>query len=133
MLDWPEQSQTSPTRMSVSWMVSCPALTVIVSGPLPLSRGGRVRRQRPSAFARVRAECGPTSTVTVRPGAAQPQIGRGWSRWRTMWSVKMLAIRNVGCSSAAYRRWPAVPPSNRATIIIVRIAFRNMMFFIFKY
>ena len=73
-----------------------------------------MRRQRPSAFVRVRAECGPTSTVTARPGAAQPQTGRGWSRCRTMWSVKMQAIRNAGCDSARCEVWHWAAPHSKA-------------------
>ena len=55
MLDWPEQSQTSPTRMSVRRIVSSPALTVIVSGPFDAFEGRQ--GEAPAPF-RVRAGAG---------------------------------------------------------------------------
>jgi hypothetical protein len=78
MFDWPEQSQTSPIRMSDA----CAAPALSVKGP-PASIAGSATRQPPlsSAVALRRAE--PSVTVTCSPGAAVPQIAIGRPRWST--------------------------------------------------
>ena len=56
MLDWPEASHTSPTRMSVSLTVFFPA-KVSVASCSDAGIAGRSTRQRPSE---------PVTTVAVR-------------------------------------------------------------------
>src|SRR5579862_6888435 len=85
MLDWPEQTQTSPTatlRISKWWSPS----TASVYGP-GLWIGLNVTTQLPWLLAMVESDWPAMVTVTFWPGAAVPHTGSFLSRCRTMLSV----------------------------------------------
>ncbi len=87
ILDCPEQSQTSPISTSLISILFEPR-AVSVCGP-PAGIDSRATFQRPSALAVAVAVDPPDrATVTFSPGLAQPQMGMGFSRCRTMWSLK---------------------------------------------
>ena len=88
MLDCPEQIQTSPTSMFSS-LISLFPLTVRVAG---LARLQFVELDHPSVFANGRrfSFTRQRETVTFSPLSAQPQIGTGMSRCRTMFEFKTL-------------------------------------------
>ncbi len=88
MLDWPEPIHTSPTSTSVSSTLFLPR-TVSVWPLLLASKAGRTTFQLPLSSAFVLAVLPPNSTVTSSPASAQPQMGSGLSRWRTMWLPRM--------------------------------------------
>jgi hypothetical protein len=71
MFDWPEQTQTSPTRTFLKVSVLRPA-TVNSNGP-PALCGPTKTSQRPRASAVALALSPRNETVTRSPGSAQPQ------------------------------------------------------------
>src|SRR4051794_16062982 len=78
ILDWPEHIQTSPTITSWKVIVFLP-VTTSSKGP-PAGNGFRRTFHVPSASATVVAVCPAIVTVTLSPGAAQPQIASARSR-----------------------------------------------------
>ena len=109
MLDWPEHSNTSPTRMSDSvWAAPDAARASSVNGP-PAPIAGSSADQRPEASARALA-CSPLiETLTVSPAAALPHTAIGRSRCRTAWSWKMEASSGLG------EAWSAAPSPDAIT------------------
>src|SRR4051794_31050712 len=87
MLDWPEPSQTSPTRTSSSSMVLLPLMVIFCALALASSLG-RVTFHLPSSPALAVASLPPKLTVTDSPLSAVPQTTIGLSRWTTMWLAK---------------------------------------------
>ena len=75
MFDWPEQTQTSPTRMLFKATLLLP-VTVILNGPPAFGVGISIF-QLPilSAFVDCFALGQEASTFICSPGSAQPQIG----------------------------------------------------------
>jgi hypothetical protein len=110
MLDWPEQSQTSPTRMLLIVSVVPSPVIVIVNGP-PAACGLRCAIHLPSwpAVAVAVAVCPSSVTETVAPAVAMPQTGIAMSRCRTALSVKRL----FGVSSARSAE-PSIAQTARA-------------------
>jgi len=84
MFDWPEHSQTSPTRMLFTVTVLVPAM-VIVCGP-PAVMAGSCTLHFPLSQAVAVTLVSPSVTVTFVPGSSQPQIGTASPRCRTMLS-----------------------------------------------
>ena len=84
IFDCPEQSQTSPIRMSSSTRGS-PSSMVSVWGP-PASGVSIRTLHRPDPSARTAAGSAPHEgvTVTLRPGSARPQMRASLLRWSTM-------------------------------------------------
>ncbi len=87
MFDWPEQSQTSPTRTSSArgsdvFLALRPNLEGQSLGIC--GHRGSSTFQRPSPPAFVSTGPPPSETFTVLPGSAQPHTGIGTSRWKTM-------------------------------------------------
>ena len=72
MLDWPEQTQTSPTNTSEIVLVELPT-TVIVNGA-PTSMAGSLASQFPAASVVAVSFVSPTLIVTAWPGLSLPQI-----------------------------------------------------------
>src|SRR5258706_1430334 len=85
MFDWPEQTQTSPTKTFFNVIVFFPA-TTISNGP-PAFNGLSVTDHLPPASAVGLTGCFLNVTVTFSPGAAVPQIGTFVSRCKTMFSL----------------------------------------------
>ena len=108
MFDWPEQSQTSPERTSLSSIVLLP-LMVIVNGP-PALGVFSFSFQSPSAVA-VAAACSPQDAATeiFSPGFAQPQNVAVVSRCTTM-----LSLNGKGSRTSA--RAPAAITTNASNI-----------------
>src|SRR5438105_2578466 len=96
MLDWPEPSQTSPTR--TSWIVR--ELIVMSSGPAATSgRSQAVHLPFSAAFAET---VWPWKlTLTLSPGSAVPQTRTGMPCWRTMWSEIRAGSLTAACRAAA--------------------------------
>ncbi len=87
MLDWPEASQTSPTRMSLTTSAGPEApLTVISRGAPPALTGSKTTRHLPAASATAFFSWPLKRTVTGSALFAQPQTATGLSCWTTMWS-----------------------------------------------
>ena len=104
MLDCPEASQTSPTRMSVSVTVFLPRMTSDRGSALAASAGSSTR-QRPAASAVVSTVWPAKITETFSPASATPQTGTGLSRWSTAWSANSVAgLTSARASAAAKRR-----------------------------
>src|SRR5687767_4095356 len=82
MLDWPLQTQTSPT--STSLITRSPILSSC--GP-PAGRGSSFSDHLPSAPALADFFCPAISTASSAPGAAVPQTGQARSRCSTIPSV----------------------------------------------
>src|SRR5262249_3451960 len=85
MLDWPEQTQTSPTATLCTTNVFFPA-TVISHGP-PAASGPSSTFQRPPLSGAVPAVCPARLTVTCSPGSAVPHTATFVPRWSTMLSL----------------------------------------------
>src|SRR4028118_15225 len=79
ILDWPEASQTSPTRMPVRVRVFLPLITML-AGVALAGRAGRFTRHLPAASAVVSAVLPEKETETFSPASAMPQTGMGLSR-----------------------------------------------------
>ena len=104
MLDWPEHSHTSPTRMSESvWAAPDEARATSVNGP-PAPIAGSSADQRPEASARALACRPPIETLTVSPAVALPHTAIGRSRCSTAWSWKMEASSGFGGAWSAAAR-----------------------------
>src|ERR1043166_6106531 len=89
MLDWPEQTQTSPKRMSWKVRVLAPSSEMTRSTGLSEALfAPRRMRNLPSGEAVAVAVWSAILAVTVLPGEAVPLRKMAWSRWRTMWSEK---------------------------------------------
>ena len=73
MLDWPEQTHTSPIRMSLTAISPVEPLTVNDCGVLEAGCFSRLTDHLPSASAFAEAESLPRETATTSPGDAQPQ------------------------------------------------------------
>ena len=84
MFDWPEPIHTSPMRMSSSSILFLPLTVMRWALPSALTAGSTTF-QLPLASALVVAVASSSFTVTSSPGSAQPQIGSGRSRCKTMW------------------------------------------------
>ncbi len=83
MFDCPEATQTSPTRISSSWIVFLPR--IVMRRPLRSAfMAGNTTLQLPCSSAFPFAVAPPNSTVISSSGSAQPQIGIGLSRCKTM-------------------------------------------------
>src|ERR1700722_1870869 len=111
MFDWPDATQTSLTRMSLSVIVFV-ALTSNGNGP-PASPGERKTLQRPSSAAVVDFVSPRNVAETASCGAAMPQTCTGSPRWITMWS----ASRAGSVTSA----WERVESENTTAISRNRI------------
>src|SRR5581483_8141320 len=93
MLDWPEQTHTSPTRTLVSFTgLSSGPVTVNSNGP-PAGNGPIFATHFPSGPAVAVAVLPLKLTVTCLPGSVQPQTGSTTSRCSTM------SLANSGWSS----------------------------------
>lgn len=88
MLDCPEQSQTSPMRMSETVISSAP-FTIKVSGVAQASIAGSCSDQRPSSAVMVVAEKPLRETAIFSEGSADPHISMGCCLWKMAPSEKM--------------------------------------------
>ena len=102
MFDWPEPTQTSPTRTSFNSILFLP-LTVRVWGLPSAFLAGSVTFQLPLPSALVLTLLSPNWTTTSSLGSAHPQIGSGLSRCRTMWSPTTLGSRTSARAEATDR------------------------------
>src|SRR5438105_9720818 len=100
MLDWPEQSQTSPTRTLVKIIV-VPDSTTSDWGSEEAPSFLSFTVQWPWVFARVDLVCPANLTTTFAPGALQPQMGTACSRCNTILSPKMAGSFKVLVSLSA--------------------------------
>ena len=82
MLDCPEQTQTSPMRMS-SMMIRLRPVITILCGPL-FPGGSKVVRQTPPRLARRVANWPANSMVIFSPGLAQPHNFTGFPSCSTI-------------------------------------------------
>src|SRR5271163_1187504 len=89
MLDWPEATQTSPTRMSSSVVGVAEADWIFMSKGPPALPGFRYKLQRPRLLDCVERDSPRKVTETFSPGEAKPQTWTGRSRWTTMWLARM--------------------------------------------
>ena len=81
MFDWPEQTQTSPTRTSTTSTLFFPSI-VMANGP-PASSFASRTSHLPSGPASAATSCPWNLTVTFSPGSAEPQTGTDRPRWST--------------------------------------------------
>src|SRR5262245_42681496 len=95
MFDWPEQTQTSPTRMLSISILFLP-LIFILSGSDVVAKPGNLHSQRPRGSAVAVAFLPASSTVTSSPGEAVPQTGSS----RSCCSTILLAKTDAGLTSA---------------------------------
>ena len=86
MLDWPEQTQTSPTRTSLYSILFLP-LMVIGSGPPAAPESSLTIHSPLSPPASVTASWPRKVTVTASPGSALPQMETSDFCWSTMPSL----------------------------------------------
>ena len=86
MLDWPEQSHTSPAITLLYTSSFLPASIFNVYGP-PGFRGERVTCHLPSVSAVVRSFCPAIDRVTFSPAFAMPWMRRSRPYCRTILSV----------------------------------------------
>ncbi len=100
MFDWPEPSQTSPMRMSSSSILFLPLTVSCAVCRRPSRPAGPLSScpcRRPWSWPCPRRAGRSTSS----PGSAQPQMGSGWSRCRTMWLAITLGNFTFACSGGA--------------------------------
>src|SRR6185436_4766924 len=91
MLDWPLQSQTSPTWTPVRVMVSLPEVMTRLLGEVLAGMPARFTCHLPVPAAAVVETFWPWKlTVTVAPGAAVPKTGTGMLRCKTALLLKRL-------------------------------------------
>ena len=101
MFDWPEQSQTSPTRMSLTTTAGPFApRTVISRAAPPALSGSKTTRHLPSAPATALRSWPLKATVTGSAFPAQPQTATGLSCWTTMWSPMTAGSRTWAARAA---------------------------------
>ena len=103
MLDWPEQTHTSPTPMLVSVILLALPITTS-SRPAEARNGPNVTRQRPSLSACVFADLPANLTVTGSPGDDVPHTGISFSRCKTISSPKIPAKRTSAPTTDANTR-----------------------------
>src|SRR5262245_45468111 len=94
MLDWPEQSQTSPTRILVKTLVSAASM-VSVCGEEEAFNLPSFTSQRPLLSECVAFEWLANLIVTAVPGAAQHQTGTSCCCCKTILSPKMAGSFSV--------------------------------------
>ena len=122
MFDWPEPSQTSPTRMLVNTFVSPDSMTRD-RGREEAFNLPSFTSHRPSAAARVDLLWPANVTVTLAPGAAQPQTGTGICRCNTMLSPKMAGIfSSARAEICAAKSTPASAKLRRKGFIIMEFS-----------
>ncbi len=103
MLDWPEQSHTSPTKMFLASMVELP-LKVMLVGLALAGTGSSVIVHLPSFPALAVLVCPAKATVTSVPGVSQPQSGFAFCCWSTMLSPMMAGSLSSATAAEARAR-----------------------------
>src|SRR5258706_8120567 len=112
MLDWPDATQTSPTKTSVNVRVLFPT-TVRVPASLLGSTGFKSSRHVPSAAAVVVCFWLLKVTVIFSPGDAQPQTGSFDFSCKTMWSPKIAGRRTSALAVVRSERQMLLKPSHQ--------------------
>src|SRR5258708_28688899 len=114
ILDWPEHTQTSPTRISFSliWLIP---LTSMIYGP-PAFRGFSRTDHSLSSPVMALTFSPSNCTVIFSPGAAQPQIFMGTPLCNTMPSLTRRG--SLTCPATACQP-NKMQPVNRRTIIFL--------------
>src|SRR5687768_5232183 len=88
MLDWPEASQTSPTRTFLRVRELLAEMVTSVGEAGSMLVVSRIASHLPLSLAVASAEAWPILMVTFSPLSAQPKMGVLGERWRTMLSEK---------------------------------------------
>src|SRR5438874_11403907 len=98
MFDWPEQSQTSPTKTFLRVIELLP-LIVISADSLDAGSASSVTRQCRSLLVCAVFVCPPNVTETFSPGDAVPQIGTDFSRCKTTLSPNIFGKLTSACAA----------------------------------